>query len=164
MMGVQLVDFTKVQTVWQLIEQVKNSINQSMPYTDIPIDLIEEGLKGVEHETEGHMFEVFIQLHAKNKLHGELPLTERHAIRFQQVDPDKSEPGLGLQFEILEERVDQEQTLRVMMSYMSKHYSPAQVSLLTKVTSGMFEQFALPTLKKQVRPLEDEACRSPSMG
>lgn len=64
-MGVQLVDFTKVQTVWQLIEQVKNSINQSMPYTDIPIDLIEEGLKGVEHETEGHMFEVFIQLHAK---------------------------------------------------------------------------------------------------
>lgn len=65
MMGVKLVDFTKVQTVWQLIEQVKNSINQSMPYTDIPIDLIEEGLKGVEHETEGHMFEVFIQLHAK---------------------------------------------------------------------------------------------------
>ncbi|EOW9246195.1 amino acid adenylation domain-containing protein [Vibrio cholerae] len=171
-MGVQLVDFTKVQTVWQLIEQVKNSINQSMPYTDIPIDLIEEGLKGVEHETEGHMFEVFIQLHAKNKLHGELPLTEGHAIRFQQVDPDKSESGLGLQFEILEERIEQEQTLRVMMSYMSKHYSPAQVSLLTKVTSGMFERFAdciaqdiaLPTLKKQVRQLEDEACRSPSMG
>ncbi len=91
-------------------------------------------------------------------------MTEGHAIRFQQVDPDKSESGLGLQFEILEERVDQEQTLRVMMSYMSKHYSPAQVFLLTKVTSGMFEQFALPTLKKQVRQLEDEACRSPSMG
>lgn len=60
----------------------------------------------------------------------------------------------------------------VMMSYMSKHYSPAQVALLTKVTSGMFAQFAdciaqdiaLPTLKKPVRQLEDEACRSPSMG
>lgn len=99
-------------------------------------------------------------------------MTEGHAIRFQQVDPDKSESGLGLQFEILEERIEQEQTLRVMMSYMSKHYSPAQVSLLTKVTSGMFERFAdgiaqdiaLPTLKKQVRQLEDEACRSPSMG
>lgn len=165
-LGVQLVDFTGVKSIWQLIEQVKNSINESMAYTDIPIDLIEEGLKGVDHDTEGHMFEVFIQLHAKNKFHGAFELSENERVRFQQVDPDKSESGLGLQFEVMEESIDGEQTLRVMMSYMNKNYSPSQVTLLSDVNRRLFEVFAgcvaqdqdLAQLQEQVAALEATAC------
>ncbi|HFQ5097313.1 TPA: condensation domain-containing protein [Vibrio vulnificus] len=165
-LGVQLVDFTGVKSLWQLIEQVKNSINESMAYTDIPIDLIEEGLKGIDHDTEGHMFEVFIQLHAKNKFHGAFELSENERVRFQQVDPDKSESGLGLQFEVMEESIDGEQTLRVMMSYMNKNYSPAQVTLLSDVNRRLFEVFAgcvaqdqdLAQLQEQVAALEATVC------
>ncbi|EKO3618023.1 peptide synthetase [Vibrio metschnikovii] len=165
-LGVQLVDFSGVKSIWQLIDQVKNSINESMAYTDIPIDLIEESLKGVDHDTEGHMFEVFIQLHAKNKFHGAFELSENERVRFQQVDPDKSESGLGLQFEIMEEIIDGEQTLRVMMSYMNKNYSPSQVTLLSDVNRRLFEVFAgcvaqdqdLDQLQEQVAALEATAC------
>ncbi|CCN72309.1 condensation domain-containing protein [Vibrio nigripulchritudo] len=139
---VHLVKFSGVQTVSDLIAQVKNNINESMPYTDIPIDLIEEGLVGGEPDVEGHMFEVFIQLHAKNKFNGALELPNGDRLDFQQVDPDKSESGLGLQFEVLEEVVNGEQVLRVMMSYMSKNYSPAQVKLLSDTTSALFAEFA----------------------
>ncbi|MFD2015925.1 condensation domain-containing protein [Vibrio olivae] len=52
-------------SVVDIIEQVKQTINGSMPYTDIPIDLIEEALLAPGEERENHIFEVFIQLHAK---------------------------------------------------------------------------------------------------
>ncbi len=44
---VHRVRFAEQLTVAGLIDQVKNTINGSMPYTDIPIDLVEEGLFGV---------------------------------------------------------------------------------------------------------------------
>ncbi|MBD1557624.1 non-ribosomal peptide synthetase module [Vibrio sp. S9_S30] len=139
---VHLVKFAGVKTVAELIAQVKHNINESMSYTDIPIDLIEEGLVEGEPDVDGHMFEVFIQLHAKNKFNGALELPNGDRLDFQQVDPDKSESGLGLQFEVLEEMVNGEQVLRVMMSYMSNNYSPAQVALLSDTVSALFAEFA----------------------
>ena len=50
---------------------MKNTINGSLPYTDIPIDLVEEGLFGVDADRKNHMFEVFIQIHSRIKLNGE---------------------------------------------------------------------------------------------
>lgn len=139
---VHLVKFAGVKTVAELIAQVKNNINESMSYTDIPIDLIEEGLVEGEPDVDGHMFEVFIQLHAKNKFNGALELPNGDRLDFQQVDPDKSESGLGLQFEVMEEVVNGEQVLRVMMSYMSNNYSSAQVELLSDTVSALFAEFA----------------------
>ncbi len=132
-------------TVSQLIEQVKNTINGSMPYTDIPIDLIEEALLGEGHEKENHIFEVFIQLHAKNKLNGFLDNGDGSQVEFQQVDPDKSDGGLGLQFEIMEEKIAGEPRIRVLMSYLSKHYSPTQVELLRSTTNEIFNRFSVLT-------------------
>lgn len=137
-----LVKFGEVGTVAELIEQVKNSINESMPHTDIPLGLVQQELDLEVPEGGGFMFEVFIQLHAKNKFNGALELPNGDRLDFQQVDPDKSESGLGLQFEVLEEVVNGEQVLRVMMSYMSKNYSPAQVKLLSDTTSALFAEFA----------------------
>ena len=128
--------------VVDIIEQVKQTINGSMPYTDIPIDLIEEALLPPGEERENHIFEVFIQLHAKNKLNGYLNGANGESIEFQQVDPDKSEGGLGLQFEVMEEMVSGEPRVRVLMSYLAKHYSPAQVELLSNTTSDVLTRFA----------------------
>lgn len=62
--------FSAGMTLAALIEQVKNNINHSMPYTDVPIDLVEEALPDGDSPDGRHIFEVFIQLHAKNKLNG----------------------------------------------------------------------------------------------
>ncbi|WP_456296005.1 condensation domain-containing protein [Vibrio sp. AK197] len=129
-------------SVVDIIEQVKQTINGSMPYTDIPIDLIEEALLAPGEERENHIFEVFIQLHAKNKLNGYLAGASGETIEFQQVDPDKSEGGLGLQFEVMEEMISGEPRVRVLMSYLAKHYSPAQVELLSNTTSDVLTRFA----------------------
>ncbi len=141
-MVVHMTRVTREQSVLGVIEQVKQTINGSMPYTDIPIDLIEEALLGKGVERDNHIFEVFIQLHAKNKLNGFLHDAQGRQIEFQQVDPDKSEGGLGLQFEVMEERVAGEQRIRVLMSYLSKHYSPAQVELLRQTSHDVLQQFA----------------------
>lgn len=137
-----LVNFDRANTVADLVAQVKHTINDSMPYGDIPIDLIEEGLVGGEPEVDGHMFEVFIQLHAKSKFSGAFELSNGDKIHFQQVDSDRSESGLGLQFEVLEETVNDEQVLRVMMSYLTENYSQAQVALLCDTLTALFREFA----------------------
>ncbi|MDO6525098.1 condensation domain-containing protein [Motilimonas sp. 1_MG-2023] len=137
-----LVDFDRAHTVAELVAQVKHTINESMPYGDIPIDLIEEGLVGGEPDVDGHMFEVFIQLHAKSKFSGAFELPNGDKVNFQQVDSDRSESGLGLQFEVLEETVNEEQVLRVMMSYLTENYSQAQVKLLCDTLNVLFTEFA----------------------
>ncbi|MBG0757053.1 condensation domain-containing protein [Vibrio cidicii] len=129
-------------SIAEVIAQVKHTINDSMPYTDIPIDLIEEALLPPGEERDNHIFEVFIQLHAKNKLNGYLLNAQGEKIRFEQVDPDKSEGGLGLQFEVMEERVNGEMRIRVLMSYLTKHYSLAQVELLRQTTYQVIAYFA----------------------
>ncbi|MBQ1784184.1 MAG: agrobactine synthetase subunit F [Gammaproteobacteria bacterium] len=136
------VQCNQAMTVSELVTQVKNTINDSMPYTDIPIDLVEEallpgGLKGGEH-----LFEVFIQIHAKNKLNGAIELADGQKIRFCQVDPEKSESLLGLQFEVMEELVDGERDIRVLMSYRSDHYRPCHVERLQQALQRAFAAFA----------------------
>lgn len=137
-----VVNFSEAKTVSELVAQVKNTINDSLPYADMPIDLIEEGLCGGEPETDNHIFEVFIQLHAKSKFNGSFDLPDGDKLRFDQVEIDRSESGLGLQFEVIEEDVDGEQVLRVLMSYLARSYSPAQVKLLTDTMLALFAEFA----------------------
>ncbi|SHO54972.1 condensation domain-containing protein [Vibrio quintilis] len=133
-------------SVSELIQQVKQTINDSMPYTDIPVDVMESALFGEEKENQpGHMFEVMIQLHAKNKLHGSLVSAEGYRVKFSQVDPEKHEAALGLQFEVMEETVNDEPQIRVLMSYLSRHYSPAQVALLRQTTHQILNVFAEPS-------------------
>ncbi|MDP5253788.1 MULTISPECIES: condensation domain-containing protein [unclassified Vibrio] len=122
------------QTLGQFIDTVKNTINDSMPYTDVPIDHVEQALFGDHKPFDVHMFDVFIQLHAKNKLHGQLLSADHQPIPFEQVDPDKSESPLGLQFEVMEETVAGQPSLRLLMSYRSDRYSDQQVAQILQVT------------------------------
>ncbi|MFV9215802.1 condensation domain-containing protein, partial [Serratia fonticola] len=111
------IGFADGTTLNGLIDDVKRQINDSLPFSDIPIDLVEERLFGDCAPRDSHMFEVFIQLHAKNKLNGVFSLADGQQIRFRLIDPEKTESVLGLQFEVREEQIDGEPSVRVMLSY-----------------------------------------------
>lgn len=130
--------FADDTTLDALIDDVKRQINDSIPFTDIPIDLVEEGLFGDNAPPDSHMFEVFIQLHAKNKLNGAFSLADGQLVRFRQIDPAKTESVLGLQFEVMEEQIDGESAVRVMMSYRTDRYSYAQVQQIIQTTRQLF--------------------------
>ncbi|EED1845362.1 condensation domain-containing protein [Escherichia coli] len=136
------IQFTQALTINALIDDVKRQINDSMPYTDIPIDLVEEALFGDEIAQDSHIFEVFIQIHAKNKLNGAFRLADDREVRFRQVDPEKTESVLGLQFEVMEEQIDGKPYVRVMLSYRAEHYSPAQVDLIARTVLQLFAAMA----------------------
>ncbi|WJS06052.1 condensation domain-containing protein [Roseibium aggregatum] len=127
-------------TVGTLIGNIKDMINGSMPFTDIPIDLVEDAL-GMTPGMD-HLFDVFIQIHAQNKLNGNLPAPDGGTIAFRQVDPDKHESHLGLQFEVMEEVIDGNRAIRVLMSYQARRYSPAQVEAIRASVMSMFTQFS----------------------
>ncbi|MTH46806.1 chromosome condensation protein [Escherichia alba] len=136
------VDFRRTATLNALIDDVKQQINASMPFTDIPIDLVEEGLFGPAVAHDRHMFEVFIQIHAKNKLNGAFILGDGREVRFRQIDPQKSESVLGLQFEVMEENIAGESFIRVMMSYRADRYTPEQVRQIVGTTHRAFAAMA----------------------
>ncbi|QCM13094.1 agrobactine synthetase subunit F [Agrobacterium tumefaciens] len=134
------VRFRAEMTVGELISSVKNTINGSLEHSEIPIDLVEEAL-GMTPGRD-HLFEVFIQIHAKNKLNGTLTGPEGKPVEFRQIDPDKHESMLGLQFEVMEETIGGERSIRVLMSYRSDRYGPDDVDRLRSTTSSVFSRFA----------------------
>ncbi|SHM95065.1 condensation domain-containing protein [Roseibium suaedae] len=136
------VRFARDASVRELIGSVKDMINGSMPYTDIPIDLVEAAL-GMTPGKD-HLFDVFIQIHARNKLNGSLTGPDGRTIDFRQVDPDKHESHLGLQFEVMEEVIGADRMIRVLMSYQTRRYSMAQVEEIRSCVTGMFEHFSRP--------------------
>lgn len=132
--------FSPATTLGELIATVKNTVNESLPHSEIPIDLIEEAL-GMTPGRD-HLFEVFIQIHAKNKLNGTLQTADGRAIEFRQVDPERHESLLGLHFEVMEEMIAGERSIRVLMSYRTEHYSPEQVEAIRTTTRDVFARFA----------------------
>jgi len=134
------VRFDDNQTIGSLVGDIKELINGSMPHTDIPIDLVESAL-GMTPGRD-HLFDVFIQIHAQNKLNGNLPGPDGGRIAFRQVDPDKHESHLGLQFEVMEEVIDGERSIRVLMSYQAKRYAPDQVETIRETVTDMFGLFS----------------------
>jgi hypothetical protein len=129
--------FDETMSLGGLVGQVRNLVNESLPSSEIPIDLVEEAL-GMTPGRD-HLFEVFIQIHAKNKLNGELALPDGRSIAFRQVDPERHESMLGLHFEVMEEAdLSGERSIRVLMSYRSEHYGPQEVEKITATTSAVF--------------------------
>jgi acyl carrier protein len=128
--------FAETMSLGGLVGLVRNVINESMPASEIPIDLVEEAL-GMTPGRD-HLFEVFIQIHAKNKLNGELALPDGRGIAFRQVDPERHESMLGLHFEVMEEAdLSGERSIRVLMSYRSEHYGPQEVETIRATTSAV---------------------------
>ncbi|MDO7862490.1 LysR family transcriptional regulator, partial [Morganella morganii] len=102
------------------------------------IDLVEEGLFGVDADRKNHMFEVFIQIHSRIKLNGEFRLQDGSVIAYRQVEPEKAESLLGLQFEVMEDDLAGAKSLRVMMTYRQDHYSQEQANLIADGVQHVF--------------------------
>lgn len=134
------VRFRHDMSIGDLIAAVKTTVNDSMPYSGIPIDLVEEAL-GMTPGRD-HLFSVFIQIHAKNKLNGSLPSPQGKNIEFRQVDPERHESMLGLHFEVMEEMIGDERSIRVLMSYRAAEYGPEQVEQIKNTTNAVFSLFA----------------------
>ena len=130
------VQFAPEQSLAGLLGEVTRMINDSMAYADVPMETIQQALGMTP--TEGLMFDVYVQIHANNALNGALQAPDGRAIRYKQIDPDKSESMFGLQFEIMEDVFDGQRSLRLVVTYRSDRYSGAQVERLCAMISAAF--------------------------
>jgi non-ribosomal peptide synthetase component F len=130
------VQFAPEQSLAGLLGEVTRMINDSMAYADVPMETIQQALGMTP--AEGLMFDVYVQIHANNALNGALQAPDGRAIRYKQIDPDKSESMFGLQFEIMEDVFDGQRSLRLVVTYRSDRYSGAQVERLCAMISAAF--------------------------
>lgn len=118
-----------------LVTQVRDGVNESMARADIPLDLVAERLTGTPQPMD-RMFEAFIQIHAQNRMNGSFTLPDGGPISFRQIDPDKVESILGLQFEIVEDLIEGQRNLRIMLSYRSDRYTDDEVQRITQTVTA----------------------------
>ncbi|WP_208615281.1 condensation domain-containing protein [Xenorhabdus kozodoii] len=125
-----------------LIEDTRDTINHSMPYADVPLDLIQQSL-GMTPE-DGLIFDVYIQIHANNALNGALKTPSGNEIRYRQIDPDKKESMFGLQFEIMEDVIDGERRMRLVITYRVDRYPEEHVQRIRETIDKVFTFFTTP--------------------
>lgn len=73
-----------------LIAQVRDRIARSLPHSEIPLDQVAEALTGNPVTRLDEMFEVFIQIHARNRMNGAIALMDGKSRR---IPADR--PGQG---------------------------------------------------------------------
>ncbi|MBT0778803.1 hypothetical protein KF941_05015 [Paracoccus sp. pheM1] len=73
-----------------LIAQVRDRIARSLPHSEIPLDQVAEALTGHPVTQLDEMFEVFIQIHARNRMNGAIALMDGKSRR---IPADR--PGQG---------------------------------------------------------------------
>ena len=110
----------------ELVQEVTQTINDSMPHATVPIDRVQREL-GLDPK-DGLMFEVYAQIHADNALYGALEQPDGDSIAYQQILPNKTESLFGLHFEMMENVVDGERTLRLIVTYQTARYSAEQIA------------------------------------
>ncbi len=135
------IPFNPAMTIAELIEFCRDIVVGSMPYTDVPIDIIEESLGIIPGRDR--FFEVYVQIHAQNKLNGNLPDGKGGAIRYRQIDPDKDEAMLGMQFEIMEEYIGEERNIRLIVTYRRDRFSSGQVRNVTDTLSRILKMVVI---------------------
>jgi hypothetical protein len=110
-----------------------------MAYADVPMEQIQQALGRTPEQ--GLLFDVYIQIHANNALNGALSTPAGEAIRYRQIDPDKSQSMFGIQFEILENVLEGKRTLRLVVTYLTARYSDAQMARVRQAIEHVFAAF-----------------------
>lgn len=142
------VQFDTQQTVGALIRDVTQTITGSMSYASIPIDAIQTAL-GMQAE-DGLLFDVYIQIHANNALHGALTTPDGKQLRYQQIPPQKNETMFGLHFEIMENVIDEQHILNLVITYCPQRYSTQQIESLSGRINQLFALFSCAEAGRQV--------------
>ncbi|MEY1661356.1 condensation domain-containing protein [Isoalcanivorax beigongshangi] len=109
-----------------LLKQVTHTLNTSMQYADIPLEQVQQAL-GMG-ATDGLLFDVYVQIHADNALNGALTDAAGTRLRYRQIDADKTESMFGLQFEIMDDVLDDQRRLRLVVTYRVDRYPPTLVA------------------------------------
>lgn len=127
------VSFDAEQSMESLLNDITFTINDSMRYADIPIDLIQKAL-GMSTD-EGLLFDVYIHIHSNNALNGALDTSDGR-IYYTQLPPVKNTSMFGLHFEIMDDVLDDGQhSLRLVTTYQEERYSTALIeSICTKIS------------------------------
>lgn len=133
------VQFSGQHSVAQLIKQVTHTINTSMPYADVPLEHIQQALGMTA--SDGLLFDVYVQIHADNALNGELRSPDGKAIRYRQIDPDKTESMFGLQFEIMENFLDGQRCLRLLLTHRLERYPHALAKRISSSIEQLLQRF-----------------------
>lgn len=133
------VRFEPQQALGSMVAAVSSLINDSMAYADVPLEQIQQALGMTA--AEGLLFDVYIQIHASNALNGALRGADGQAIRYQQIDPDKSQSMFGMQFEIMENRVQGQRSLRLVVTYQTARYSAAQMARVSAAIEHVLAAF-----------------------
>lgn len=118
--------FKPGQSFVELVQEVTQTINDSMPHATVPIDKVQCEL-GLDPK-DGLIFDVYAQIHADNALYGALEQPDGDSITYQQILPNKTESLFGLHFEMMENVVDGERTLRLIVTYQTARYSTEQIA------------------------------------
>jgi len=118
--------FKPEQSFVELVQEVTQTINDSMPHATVPIDRVQREL-GLDPK-DGLMFDVYAQIHADNALYGALEQPDGDSIAYQQILPNKTESLFGLHFEMMENVVDGQRTLRLIVTYQTARYSAEQIA------------------------------------
>ncbi|WP_191117510.1 condensation domain-containing protein [Vibrio campbellii] len=118
--------FKPEQSFVELVQEVTQTINDSMPHATVPIDRVQHEL-GLDPK-DGLMFDVYAQIHADNALYGALEQPDGDSIAYQQILPNKTESLFGLHFEMMENVVDGQRTLRLIVTYQTARYSAEQIA------------------------------------
>ena len=132
------VTFDSEQSIGALLAQVRDTINGSMAFADVPMNVIQQSLD-IAPEA-GLLFDVYIQIHASNALNGSLG----GDVRYRQIDANKTESMFGLQFEIMEDIFDGEKRVRLVITYRSARYPEALVKRISAAIDGLLTLMTAP--------------------
>ncbi|PKG40191.1 condensation domain-containing protein [Psychromonas sp. Urea-02u-13] len=142
--------FEPEQAFGRLIEHVTGTINESMVHATVPINLVQRKLE-IPAEN-GLLFDVYVQIHAHNALYGALQKPQGHKVSYQQILPKKTESLFGLHFEIMENVVDEQRTLRLIVTYQTARYNKKQILKIGQamraalITDHVFESPTVETM------------------
>lgn len=127
------VQFDGEQSIDQLLQAITYTMNDSMNYADIPIDIIQKEL-GISPE-DGLLFDVYIHIHSNNALNGVLNISEDRKISYKQIPPEKNDSMFGLHFEIMDNILDGKHFLQLVITYQEDKYTQAQVDSICEKIS-----------------------------
>ncbi len=132
------IQFDTEQSIESLLNDITFTINDSMRYADIPIDIIQKSL-GMS-PTDGLLFDVYIHIHSNNALNGVLTAPNNKALNYQQIPPKKDISMFGLHFEIMDDVFEEDQhALRIVTTYQQDRYSTALVESICDKVSQILE-------------------------
>lgn len=140
------VQFDAEHTLGQFLGDLTALINDSMSYADVPMEHVQTAL-GMS-PAEGLPFDVYIQIHANNALNGALMTPEGRRIPYRQLDPIKRESMFGLQFEIMEDIVEGQRTLRLLLTYQVDRYSAVLVEAISDKIKQILDFFIRPDVSR----------------